>query len=205
MSAAAEEYVTRFVPMRAAKIDAGDDVRFSGYAIMFNSLSQDLGGFRERIAPSAVDRTLREGSNVDALVDHVRSTTTILGSTDSGLLRLDKDSSGLRFRVDPPKLSWVNDLREVVRTGLVRGMSFAFRVWPDGDEWDEENGGLVRTVTDMVFNEVSFVISPAYIETQVSARNAALDSRALQQFKNSQEWRPSLRFRERQMRAKGIV
>lgn len=194
-------WVTRFLPARAAKVDATDDRVLTGLAITFNRLSQDLGGFVERIAPSAVDRTLRTGTNVDALVDHRRETSTILGSTDSGLLRLRKDKDGLLVEIRPPDTSVVRDLLQVVKAGLVKGMSFAFRVMPDGEEWDEESDQLVRTVTDMQFSEVSIVVNPAYLQTEISARNAREDKRALEAFESLKAWKPSLAFRQRQIRA----
>lgn len=200
MSENANEFVTRFVPQRSARVEA-DERELHGYAIVFNSLSQDLGGFKERIAPVAVDRTMREGANVDALQDHERKTSTILGSTDSGLLRQVKDRTGLKVRIQPPDTQYVRDLLTVVKAGLVKGMSFAFRVMPDGQEWDEDGDTLVRTVTDMVYSEVSVVINPAYLETQISARNLQIDKRTLEQFKDSQTWKPSLRMRERMVRA----
>ena len=192
--------VTRFVPIRAAKISA-DERELSGYAIVFNSLSQDLGGFKERIAPSAVDRTLRGGKNVDALLDHRRESLTILGNTDTGTLRMTKDRDGLRVRITPPNTSAAKDAIEVIRAGLVKGMSFAFRVWPNGDDWEEEDGLLVRTVTDMEFSEVSVVVNPAYLDTEISARTATADAAALAAYRQDRGWRPSVAFRERQLRA----
>jgi HK97 family phage prohead protease len=197
------EYVTRFVPLQRANVDIEEDRRLTGYAVVFNSLSQDLGGFKERISPSAVDRTIRTGANVDALVDHRRETSTILGSTDSGLLKLRKDRHGLSVDVRPPDTTTARDLITVVKAGLVKGMSFAFRVFPDGQEWDEEDGILVRTVTDMEFSEVSFVVNPAYLDTEASARNHRIDADALAEFKASLAWKPSIAMRERMIRAGG--
>lgn len=39
----------------------------SGYAIVFNSPSVDQGGFTEIVAPSALDRTLRENSDISSI------------------------------------------------------------------------------------------------------------------------------------------
>jgi HK97 family phage prohead protease len=200
---AESEWVTRFLPLRSAQVDVTGDRVLSGYAIVFNARSQDLGGFTEVIAPSAVDRTIRSGANVDALVDHRRETSTILGSTDSGLLKQRKDASkGLYIEVRPPDTAAARDLLTVVKAGLVKGMSFAFRVVAGGQVWDEEaDGGLLRTITDMEYSEVSFVVNPAYLGTSVNARNAELDQRALEEFRVSRGWRPSLAFRERALRA----
>ena len=197
------EFVTLFLPIRAAKVDvSADEQRLTGYAIAFHSLSQDLGGFKERIAPSAVDRTLRGGKNVDALLDHRRETMHILGSTDSGLLKLTKDRYGLKTDIRPPDTANARDAITVVKAGLAKGMSFAFRVWPDGQEWEEEDGILVRTILDMEFSEVSVVVNPAYLDTTVSARNAAADARALEEFRAGRAWKPSRRFRERLLKAR---
>lgn len=195
------EFVTRFLPVRAARVDVSDESLLSGYAIVFNSKSQDLGGFREVIAPSAVDRTMKAGANVDALVDHRRETGTIIGSTDSGLLKLVKDRTGLKVQIRPPDTTAVRDLLTTVKAGLVKGMSFAFRPWPDGATWDEEDGMFVRTVNDMEFSEVSVVVNPAYLETTISARNHMVDAAAWQAFVGSRSWKPSFRFRERMIRA----
>jgi uncharacterized protein len=201
------EWVTRFLPVRAAKVDVQDDKRLVGYAIVFNSLSQDLGGWYERIAPSAVDRTLKSGANVDALIDHRSESMFVIGSTDSGLLKLHKDRHGLQSDIRPPDTTNARDLMTQVRSGLVKGMSFRFRVWdPVGDGsgrvWEEDaDGRLVRTVTDMEFSEVSVVLNPAYLTTEISARNAAIDAKTFEEFRSSRTWKPSLKFRERQARA----
>jgi HK97 family phage prohead protease len=206
MSHATESgWVTRFVSRGAARADVVDDRRLTGYPIVFNTWSQDLGGFRERIAPSAVERTLRNGDNVDALIDHRRETTSILGSTDSGLLRLKKDRHGLHMMVEPPDTTTARDVLTNVRAGLIKGMSFSFMVMPGGQEWDEgADGVLERTVNDMLFSEVSIVINPAYLQTEVSARNLAIDQRALDDYVASLQHRPSRAMRELELRARGL-
>jgi HK97 family phage prohead protease len=199
-------WVTRFLPTRAAKVALADERRLEGYAIVFNVLSQDLGGWFERIAPSAVDRTLRSGANVDALIDHRWESMYVIGSSESGLLKMNKDRHGLKTEIRPPDTTNARDLLTQVSAGLVKGMSFRFRVWdPTGDGtgrvWEEDSEGrLVRTVTDMEFTEVSVVVNPAYLDTEVSARNHEADERALKEFR-AQNWKPSLGLRERIARA----
>lgn len=198
------EVQTRRLSMPASKLDVTSDHRLTGYAIVFNSLSQELGYgedvFYERIAPAAVDRTLKSGANVDALQDHRQTTTTILGSTDSGTLKLRKDSHGLAVDIRPPDTTNARDLLQVVKAGLAKGMSFRFYVYPNPDagaRWDTEDGKLIRTVTDMEFSEVSVVVNPAYLSTEIDARNRAVELRAVQEFRQSIGWRPSLGLRER--------
>jgi HK97 family phage prohead protease len=194
------DWAVRFVPFRSAKIDVMDRI-LTGYPIVFNSLSQDLGGFKERIAPTAVDRTLRTGTNVDAVVDHRHDTQSIIGSTDSGLMRMKKDTRGLHVSIEPPDTTTVRDLIVNVRAKLIKGMSFVFRVFPDGQTWEEEDGIIVRTITDMEFNEVSVVINPAYLDTAVSARQNAADARALAEYRSLSRFTPSRAFRERMLKA----
>lgn len=192
----------RTLTVRASKIDvSADEKRLTGYAIVFDQQSEDLGGWKEVIRSSAVDRTLREGTNVDALVDHKRETGSILGSTDSGLLRLRKDHLGLRVEIFPPDTTSARDVITTVKSGLVRGMSFSFRAMPDGTTWDQEGDFLIRYVNDMQFNEVSIVLNPAYKQTEIHARAAALDLATLSEFR-AQTWKRSLKFRERELRAK---
>lgn len=197
-----DDWVTRFVPMRSARVSTRDDRLLIGFPIVFNSLSQDLGGWKERIAPSAVDRTLRSGTNVDALLDHRRETNAIIGSTDSGLMRQRKEAYGLNVEIAPPDTTFVRDLITNVKAGLVKGMSFAFRVAPDGQIWDQEGEDIVRTVTDMEYSEVSIVVNPAYLATSISARSAEVDRQSFEAHWKGAHWRPSLEMRRRMERAR---
>ncbi len=204
-SVAPADRFIRTLTVRAARMDVSSDQKhLTGYAIVFNSLSEDLGGWKEIIAPEAVDRTLKSGSNVDALVDHRRETGTVLGSTDTGLLTLRKDRHGLAVDILPPDTTAARDVITNVKAGLVKGMSFAFRVWRDpatgepiGSTWDEDGDGVyIRTVHDMTFDEVSIVLNPAYSQTDISARAKALDHEAFLEFRAERPWAPSLKLRD---------
>jgi len=158
-----------FAECRAEASDNGK--RIKGYAIVFNSASADLGGFKEFIAPEAVDRTLNEGLDVRALVDH--DSAKVIGRTRAGTLNLRKDSRGLRIEVEPDdEISYARDIMRAVARGDVSGMSFAFRVIDD--EWNYEGKTPVRTVTDMRISEVSIVTFPAYQSTDVQVAQRSL-------------------------------
>jgi HK97 family phage prohead protease len=148
------------------RVDLSEDRKIRGYALVFNKPSVDLGGFREVILPEAVDRTLREGLDVRALVDH--DTAKVLGRNKAGTLVMKKTSTGLQVQIDPPQTSYARDILESVNRGDVSGMSFAFRVITD--DWHEEDGMPMREVHDMRISEVSVVTFPAYPDTSVSLR-----------------------------------
>ncbi|HEY0008098.1 MAG TPA: HK97 family phage prohead protease, partial [Tepidisphaeraceae bacterium] len=81
-----------------------------GYAAVFNSDSEDLGGFVERLLPGSFADSLTDGSDIRALVGH--DDAKLLGRSSSGTLRLAEDERGLRVEIDLPNVSYANDLRE---------------------------------------------------------------------------------------------
>ena len=95
-----------------------------GYAAVYGALSDDLGGFRERIEPGAFAGVL--DSDVRCLVNHDPS--QVLGRTRSGTLRLADEERGLRFECDLPDSPLGENVREAVRRGDVDGASFRFQV-----------------------------------------------------------------------------
>jgi HK97 family phage prohead protease len=168
---------------RAEASDNGRKIR--GYAIKFNALSQDLGGFKEYIAPDAVDRTLSEGLDVRALVDH--DSGKVIGRTRAGTLMLRKDSQGLKIEIDPDEeISYAKDIMRAVSRGDVSGMSFGFRALED--EWNYDGKTPIRTVTDMRISEVSIVTFPAYQQTDVAVAQRSLSAFQQAQKGRNVEW-----------------
>src|SRR5690348_17208033 len=114
----------------------GDEMSLVGYAALFNSESKDLGGFRERIAPGAFTRTLKEGGDVKALVNH--DPNQVLGRTKNGTLKLEQDDRGLKFRVKlNPQSQAHRDLHASIARGDLDECSFAFTCPDGGDQITE--------------------------------------------------------------------
>jgi uncharacterized protein len=148
-------------------IDAeGDSKRIAGHAAVFNSLSEELWGFREKIAPGAFKDALGK-SDIRALLNH--DPNYVLGRTKNGSLRAWEDETGLAVEIDPPSTRWAEDLLVSIGRGDISQMSFAFRVGED--EWETVDGVDHRTILsfDEIF-DVSPVTYPAYPETDVSLR-----------------------------------
>lgn len=148
------------------EVRAAEDSKIEGYAAVFNSLSEELFGFREIIMPGAFDRALKEKHDVRALVDH--DPGKILGRTKSGTLALSVDEKGLRAKIDPPDTQAGRDVLASIKRGDLDGMSFAFRTIKD--QWRTEEGEQIRELVDVELLDVSVVAYPAYQGTQVSAR-----------------------------------
>lgn len=168
------------------RVDAIDNRRLRGHAIVFNVKSQDLGGFQEIIAPEAVDRTFREGIDVRALVNH--DSANVIGRLSAGTLEMKKDGKGLRVTIEPdPDISYARDIMLAVKRGDVSGMSFAFRTIED--DWNFEDERMaIRTVLDMRVSEVSIVTFPAYTQTDVQVAQRSLHDFQAHQTNRSVEW-----------------
>jgi len=152
----------------------GDKPTVVGYGAVFNSESNDLGGFREYIAPGAFDGRLED--DVRFLVNH--DANLILARTTNGTLRLSVDEKGLRYEADMPNTSTARDLMELLKNGTISQSSFAFTV--EEDSWEVKDGMNIRTIDKVSqLYDVSSVTYPAY--------NSASSSVALRSMKEWQE------------------
>ena len=160
-----EKEERRYCPIELRNAD-GQPPRLAGYAAVFDSLSENLGGFREKIAPGAFDQVLND--DVRALVNH--DPNLILGRTISGTLKISLDNRGLFYEIDVPDTAFARDLMQSVKRGDVSQSSFAFRV--EDDRWDEDDDGrYIRTIKKVKrLYDVSPVTYSAYPDTDVATR-----------------------------------
>jgi len=143
----------------------GDGMTFTGYASVFNSSSEDLGGFREFVAPGAFKRSLQSRNEIKLLWNH--DTSEPLASLRNGSLELTEDRYGLKVKARLPKTTRGKDVAELLRSKVIDSMSFGFNVIKDS--WSE--GGSVRTLESVRLSEVSIVTYPAYAATTAQVRS----------------------------------
>jgi HK97 family phage prohead protease len=140
-----------------------------GYAVVWDSVSQDLGGFKEVVRKGAFTNSLRT-ADVRALWNH--DPKYVLGRVSASTLRVKEDEKGLQFTVIPPPTTWAQDLVESIRRGDVREMSFGFTM--EKDTWSRVGTMPLRELLHVRLIEISIVSWPAYAATAAFVR-APLD------------------------------
>lgn len=150
------------------RAEGGEERRVSGYAAVFNKLSEVLYNFREKIAPGAFKRSLKE-NDILALWSH--NPDIPIGRTSSNTLSLSEDDTGLRFSLDLPDSPWGHSAYTAISRGDVKGVSFGFMVREDEWKRGEEGKPHIRTLKDVDLIEISPTAFPAYPQTSVSARD----------------------------------
>lgn len=143
-----------------------------GYAIVFNQLSEDLGGFREMIMPEAIDQALINNSDIYYLYNHNNDSTPLARSNHgSGSLELTIDSKGLKYRFNCLN----SEFYELVKRGDLSKSSFAFSLPKDGsgEVWEKNSEyNYVRKIVKIEqLYDCSAVLVPAYSATELYARN----------------------------------
>ena len=152
----------------------GDSRLIEGCAIVFNSVSEDL-GFREIIESTAISQELIDNSDIYLNFNH--DDDKILGRSNcgKGSLNVELRKDGVYFSIEAPKNDLGDTVLEYLKRGDVEKCSFCFWMDPDDEEaetWTYEDGVALRTIHKIAgLHDLSIVWNPAYSETTVSARS----------------------------------
>lgn len=168
-------------PLQLELRSAGEGAKMpglGGYTLMFNRLSVDLGGFKERIRAGATTKTIGE-ADIRCLMNH--SPDILLGRSRPGnernTLRLNEDTEGLEFEVaELPDSAQGRNVAESVERGDMDGCSFGFRTIQDAWEYDTEEAKAedveaIRELVEIRLFDVGPVTFPAYPETSAEVRS----------------------------------
>ena len=155
---------------------AADDgaKRIVGTGVVFDTwteIGSQSWGFRERIAPGAADKTIKE-ADIRSMFNH--DPNYLLGRTTAGTLKLTADDEAVRYDIlineDDPQAVGVH---AKVARGDVTGSSFWFRVLKD--EWTDsdatESGWDERSILEFEMIETGPVTFPAYDTTEAEAKS----------------------------------
>jgi len=142
------------------------DITVRGHAVLWDELSVDLGGFRERFQRGAFTESLATDDTVFMVRSH--DLARPVASTSSGTLELAEDAVGLRFKATLSDSGDSGDLASMVKRRILTRMSFAFATERASDEsFQEIDGELIRTIRKAKLFEVSPVTFPAYPQTSI--------------------------------------
>ena len=152
----------------------GDSRLIEGCAIVFNSVSEDL-GFREIIESTAISQDLIDNSDIYLNFNHDDDKIIGRSNCGKGSLNVELRKDGVYFSIEAPKNDLGDTVLEYLKRGDVDKCSFCFWVDPDDEEaetWTYEDGIAIRTIHKIAgLHDLSIVWNPAYSETTVSARS----------------------------------
>lgn len=161
----------RVIPVGELRVsrEADGPTKINGHAAKFDVLSEDLGGFRERIAPGCFAKTI-QSDDIRALWNH--DANIVMGRNKAGTLRLWEDSAGLAYEVDAPQNQFIRDMvLSPIERGDVSQCSFGF--YTIMDKFTKVDGQWIRTLLEVELFDVSPVTFPAYNSTDVAVRSLA--------------------------------
>ena len=174
------EDLIRMVPLAQASMRAtGDGNTLVGYPIVFNTwteISGWEGHFLERVDPAAVTKTLKERwDQIKVLFNH--GFDPQIGDKPLGKPAvMEPRDFGLWTETPFADTSYNQDLRELIGTGVIDGMSFRFTVLREEVETDppvsEANpkGLEERTIKELRLYEFGPVTFPAYEASTAGVR-----------------------------------
>jgi len=161
---------TSEIEMRSYPIELRVDEeknKIVGYAAVFNQLSEDLGGFREKINKGTFKESI-EKDDIVATRNH--NNNFLLGRNKSGTLILSEDKKGLKMEIDPPDTTYAKDLIVSMERGDINQCSFAFRTLDD--VWNsKDKNNIIRTLKKATLRDVAIVTGPGYPQTKAQYRS----------------------------------
>lgn len=154
----------------------GKAPKITGYAAVFNQITELWPGFREKIARGAFTEAIKN-DDVRALYNH--DPNKLLGRTKSNTLRLWEDDHGLGYEIIPPDTDTAREVLTLIKRGDMSQSSFGFNILKRTMEIDEEKDEMTRTIEKVQLFDVSPVTFPAYPQTEVHVRMTRNDNECI--------------------------
>jgi hypothetical protein len=157
---------TRVVNFPVRSENVGDVPHIKGVSPVYETMSEDLGGWREIIHRGAFTKSIQE-NDIRATWNH--DTGRILGRVKSGTLKLDEREDGVHYDILPPTSA--GDIIESISRGDVDQASFGFRAVKD-QFLEEADGLVVRHIYEGRLFTIDPCAIPAYAAATSEVRSA---------------------------------
>lgn len=154
------------------------------YAIVFNKLSRDMGGWRERVLPSAVDGA--DFTEWVAKKNH--DANYLLAASWSGTGKFEADERGIKtILLAGDSTIWNDTMKEAVR-GDLRSASFEFQLAKDGVRWVNENvDGVDTDIREITKFKKIWDLSPVVVPAYPDTNGISIAKREHEQIVNQRE------------------
>jgi HK97 family phage prohead protease len=147
----------------------------SGYAVVFDSWSRDLGGFQEIIHRGSITQDLINQSDVIMNINHDDDKMVARSYKGDGTLRLELREDGLFFEFEAPTTQLGDELLFNVRNRNLFECSFAFALDTNDEtcqRWYREDSAIKREINKIAhLVDCSIVTHAAYGATSCSTRS----------------------------------
>lgn len=152
----------------------GNSYRFDGIAAPVG-VATDLGEFTEEYARGSFRKFLAANkANIPLLHEH--DTKALLATTKSGRLKLEEEARGLRTRADVVKTPLSEQVKALVDSGDITGMSVGMVVGRGNHQIDFRGAGkphrLIHGFKKLL--DVCTTFDPAYASTEAQFRSMAM-------------------------------
>jgi uncharacterized protein len=134
----------------------------SGYAILWNVLSSDRGGYKVRLLPGSA------AFAVPTLALFHHDFGKVIGNTANGTLRITSDATGVKVEIDIPDTATGNEVVTLVDRRDVTGFSFSMVNTPVSDV-TREDGQAVVNCSSYLVDEITVTAIPAFVQTDCTA------------------------------------
>ncbi len=150
----------------------------TGYALKWNDLSDDRGGYQVRLLPGSATFT----DPTMALFHH--DFASVIGNTQNGTLRITPDDVGVKVDIDLPDTTMGRDVAELVDKGYVQGMSFAM---VDAPKFAMKTEGKqqIMEISAFTADEVTVTAIPSFTTTSIEIAAPAPEAEPITASKKS--------------------
>lgn len=157
------DFTTRSITIGVEGKESEGQRIISGF-IPYNQRSQYM-GFYEYITDTAFNKTLADGADVRALLDH--DTSKLIGRVSNGSLKLESREDGLYAECILPDTQYARDAYDLISKGYNNGLSFGFSII--NEDYAYEDGIETHYLREVKLYEISWAVAfPAYESTSAS-------------------------------------